>query len=167
MPVSPNLQLFQIFFVIFHRASGLGCNMSKCQLEPIRSSSAQLELATSFIPCQVIQFPVKYLGIPFAVSKLSRSAFQPLVNKVADKQPIWKGNLMNHSGRLELVKSTLTAILIYTYISLGLPAWTLKAIVKLMKAFLWTSSNTVKAGKCLVAWLSFQRSWDLGGLGGP
>jgi hypothetical protein len=99
---------------------------------------------------------VKYLGIPLAVSKLPRSTLQPLVDKVVDKLPIWEGNLMNRSGRLELIKSTLSFILIYTSISMGLLAWTLKEIVKFMKAFLWTCINMVKAGKCLVAWSSIQ-----------
>jgi hypothetical protein len=61
---------------------------------------------------------------------------------------------MNRSGRLELIKSTLSAVPIYTSISLALPVWTLKAILKFMKAFLWTGTDMVKAGKCLVAWLS-------------
>jgi hypothetical protein len=65
---------------------------------------------------------VKYLGIPLAVSKLPRSTLQPLVDKVVDKLPIWEGNLMNRNGRLELIKSTLSFIPIYTSISMGLLA---------------------------------------------
>jgi hypothetical protein len=119
-------------------------------------------MATAFFPCQVIDFSIKYLGIALSTTKLLKSAFQPLVYRVADKLPIWKGNLMNQSGRLELIRTTLSAIPSYTSISVGLPAWTIKTMEKLMKAF-----DTVKAGKCLVAWSSVQRPRHLGGLGIP
>jgi hypothetical protein len=36
---------------------------------------------------------------------------------------------------------------------------------KIMKAFLWTDSDVVEAGKCLVAWPKVQRPLCLGGLG--
>jgi hypothetical protein len=166
-PRSPDLQLLRKIFDIFHGASGLECNMSKCQLAPIRCSSEQVQMVTDFFPCQVVNFLIKYLGIPLSTTKLPKSAFQPLVDKVVDKLRIWKGNLMNRSGRLELIRTTLFDVPIYTSISVGLPAWTIKAIVKLMKASLWTGSDTVKAGKCLVAWSTVQRPRHLGGLGVP
>jgi hypothetical protein len=58
----------------------------------------------------------------------------------------------------------LSAISIYTSISLGLPPWFHKALKKLMTTFLWTGSM-VQAGKCLVAWNRVQHPLHLGGLG--
>jgi hypothetical protein len=37
-------------------ASGLGCNIAKCQLVPFRCDEAQVELATSMFPCQLMEF---------------------------------------------------------------------------------------------------------------
>jgi hypothetical protein len=53
-------------------------------------------------------------------------------------------------GRLTLIKTTLSAIPIYTAISIALPPWFLKALRKLMMAFLWTGMDMVQADKCLV-----------------
>jgi hypothetical protein len=36
-----------------------------------------------------------------------------LVNKVADKLPGWKGKLLNKEGRLALVNSVLSSMVIY------------------------------------------------------
>jgi hypothetical protein len=79
-PRSPDLQLLRKIFDIFHGASGLECNMSKCQLAPIRCSSEQVQMVTDFFPCQVVNFLIKYLGIPLSTTKLPKSAFQPLVD---------------------------------------------------------------------------------------
>jgi hypothetical protein len=61
--------------------------------------------------------------MPLAVSKPPRLALQQLVEKVADKLLIWKGRLLHWSGRLTLIKTTLSAIPIYTLISIALPPW--------------------------------------------
>jgi hypothetical protein len=58
---------------------------------------------------------------------------------------------MHHSGRLTLIKTTLSAVPIYTSINLGLLQWLEKALQKVMKAFLWTGTEEVWNGKCLVA----------------
>jgi hypothetical protein len=50
---------------------------------------------------------------------------------------------MHQSGRLILIKTASVAILVYISISIGLPPWVLKALVKIMKAFLWTGTKDV------------------------
>jgi hypothetical protein len=75
---------------------------------------------------------------------------------MANKLPIWKGNMMNHSGRLTFIKTTLVAVPIYTSISLGLPAWLIKNFEKIMRVFLWIGSDVVRGGKCLIAWAGVQ-----------
>jgi hypothetical protein len=40
----------------------------------------------------------------------------------------------------------------HTPISLKIPLWVQKALVKLMKVFLWSGTESVQNGKCLVAW---------------
>jgi hypothetical protein len=87
------------------------------------------------------------------------------MGQVADRLPSWKRRLLHHSGRLALIKSTLTVIPIYTTISLGFPQWLLKGLQKICKAFLWTRSDLVQNNKCLVAWSRVQRLLHLGGLG--
>jgi hypothetical protein len=72
---------------------------------------------------------------------------------------------MNYSGRLALIKITLIAMIVYTAIYIKLPGWLLRAVEKLSKAFLWTSSDEVWGGKCLLAWGRVKCPLWLGGLG--
>jgi hypothetical protein len=57
---------------------------------------------------------------------------QPLVDKVANRLPAWKGRLLNRSGRLILVQSTLCAIPTHISMALKLAPWAVKAIEKLI-----------------------------------
>jgi hypothetical protein len=86
------------------------------------------QLAVIVFPCQKVDFPNKYLGLPLSTSKLPKSAFQPLANRVANKLLAWKGRILHHSGRLTLIKTMLCAIPVYTSISISLLGWLLKAI---------------------------------------
>jgi hypothetical protein len=100
-----------------------------------------------------------------SVSKLPKSALQLLVDRVADKLSAWRGHLMHQSRRLTPIKTTLCAVPVYTSISLGLPQWLYRALRKVMIMFLWTGSDVVQKGKCLVAWQCIERPLHLGDLG--
>jgi hypothetical protein len=89
---------------------------------------------------------------PLLVTKLPNMVLQPLFDKMANKLLAWNGNHMNSNGRLALVKSTLSVMPIYVSVSLGLLSWVLRAMAKIMKPFLWTSTDIIQGGKCLVVW---------------
>jgi hypothetical protein len=121
-PVAFDISLTSGILELFEGASGLRCNLSKCQIAPIRCDETQVNLATSYFPCAVVEFPIRYLGIPLSVTKLPKTAWQYLIDSVADKLPSWKGGLMHRSGRLTLIKLTLSMVSVHTAISLELPA---------------------------------------------
>jgi hypothetical protein len=119
-PAAQDLQTARGIFTIFEGPSRLGCNLNKCKLAPIRCNEDQLQLVVSLFRCPVADFSLMYLGIPLSIKKLSKSALHPCLDKVADKLlPVWKGQLMNQSGRLTLIKTTLSAVPIYTSISIS------------------------------------------------
>jgi hypothetical protein len=74
----------------------------------------QVTLVTALFLCQLVSFPVKYLGMPLSVSKLPKTAWQPLVDRIVDRLLAWQGQLMHRSGCLTLIKTTLTATPVYT-----------------------------------------------------
>jgi hypothetical protein len=82
---------------------------------------------------------------------LPKTALQPLVDRVAYRHPMWKGSMMNKSDHLALIKSTLSAIPIHTCLILDMPPWFIKALNKIIKAFLWTGTDVMQGGKCVVA----------------
>jgi hypothetical protein len=91
------------------------------------------------------------LGLPISNRKLRRSNLLNWVEKIADRLPSWKANLLNLAGRTTLVNSVLSGIPVYLLIALNVPSWVLKAIDKIRKAFLWKGRKEVNGGSCLVA----------------
>jgi hypothetical protein len=72
---------------------------------------------------------------------------------------------MNRSGRLTLIKTTLSAIPLYTAFNAELPPGLTKSMNKLMKGFVWSGTEVEQRRKCLVSWNNVQRPLVLGGLG--
>jgi hypothetical protein len=89
-PSAPDLQMACCILELFHDASGLGCNMVKCQMVPIRCTDDQVAEATNTFPCQIVAFSVKYLGITFPDGQAVPDT-QHLLDMVVDNLPIWKG----------------------------------------------------------------------------
>jgi hypothetical protein len=87
--------------------------------------------------CQLAPFSVKYLGIPLSTRRLSAVAFEPLVERLADKLPTWRASMMPRAGHLALIRSVLAAIPLHQLIVLGLNKKTLKQVNKILRGFLW------------------------------
>jgi hypothetical protein len=64
-PEQGDLRMATTILLIFEKSSGLGCNLSKCQLLLIHCSDDQVAQAINLFPCQQAAFPIKYLEIPW------------------------------------------------------------------------------------------------------
>lgn len=69
------------------------------------------------------------------------------------------------TGRLSLIKTVLTTIVIYHMLSLDLPPWVFKSITKICHSFFWRGSEEAKGGHCLVSWEQICKPLEYGGLG--
>lgn len=136
----------------FGNTSALNTNLDNCPITPIFGCDAELEEFHSVLPNPIQQFPITNLGVPLSTRALPNSQFLPLVEKVADLLPAWQGHLMKKSGRLTLVKSTLSAMPIYLTMSNKLPPWAIKQIDSTRGNFLWTGTDAAVRGKRTVAW---------------
>jgi hypothetical protein len=62
------------------------------------------------------------------------------------------------------MRTTLSTIQVFMTISIELPQWLIKALVKIMRAFVLCGTDKVQGGKCLVVWHQVQRPLHLGSL---
>ena len=108
-------------------------------------------LIHNLLPCEVLDFPCKYLGLPLTIKTLIKEQVQPIIDRVADQLPGWKADLMTRAGRVIQVQFVLTGILIYVAMATDLPPWAIKAIDKIRRAFLWKGQKEAKGGHCPIA----------------
>jgi hypothetical protein len=91
--------------------------------------------------------------------------FQPLIDKVSNRLPAWKGRFLNKAGRLKLLNTVLSSIPAYFITVFPLKKWVISKIDKIRRGFLWKGAQEVKGGHCLVRWAKVLKSKHLGGLG--
>jgi hypothetical protein len=56
-----------------------------------------MALIQNLLPCEVLDFSCKYLGLPLTIKKLTKEPVQPNIDKVADQLPGWKVDLMTRA----------------------------------------------------------------------
>ena len=148
----------------FSSCSGMHINPSKCQYFTAATCDAtrrHIEHSTGFTAGNI---PFVYLGLPLISSKLTFRHCLPLIMKIRRKIDSWQNICLNHSGRLQLIKSVLFGIHGYWSSNLLLPKAALKKIQSLLIMFLWGgSSDNTKLVK--VSWKDCCFPKDEGGLG--
>ena len=149
---------------LFGNASRLTTNLQKSSVLPIQCAEDDKAFLQEALPCQISEFPCKYLGVPLSPHKITKAQAQPIIDKLADRLPSWKADLLTKAGRMILVQFVLTSMLIYILLALELPPCVLKAIDKIRRGFLWKGRKDAR-GHCLLAWPKVTRPFCLGGLG--
>jgi hypothetical protein len=137
---------------IFGEVLGLCNNVQKSSVYPIRCDDNERAVVQQLLPCELSDFPCRYLGLPLSLKKLTKDQVQPIVDRIANQLQGWKADLLTKPGRKVLIQFVLTGMLIYLAMAIDLPAWALKLIDKLGRGFFWRGCKEVKGGHCQVAW---------------
>jgi hypothetical protein len=150
---------------IFGEASGLEVNYRKTTAILIRGNEAQVEGVRERLNCQIVNFPIRYLGLQLALRPLTRAEWQPLLDAVFTTIPAWQRGLIQRASRLMLIKSIIAARPIHHILVSELPDWLLEEIAKFLRGFFWAGKKKAYGGACLAAWDCISRPTRFGGLG--
>ena len=164
-PSINDIRLTLDFLQLFGEASGLKTKVQKSTVLPIHCTAEHLTTLQTHLPCHISEFPCTYLGVPLWPYKLTKTQVQSIIEKIADRLPGWKTDLLTKAGRSILVQFVLTSMVIYLLLAQDLPTKALEAIDKIRRGFIWKGRKDVKGGHCLIAWTKVTRPPDLGGLG--
>jgi hypothetical protein len=164
-PTESDITVTMDILQLFGDASGLHNNANKPNVYPILCLEDSLLAVQNTLPCKILEFPCRYLGLPLSLHKLTKQQYQPLIDRIANQLPSWKADLMTRVGRKVQVQHVLTSMIIYLAMAIDLPELVLNAIDKIRKGFLWRGRKSASGGHCLVAWGKVCRPLQLGGLG--
>jgi hypothetical protein len=98
---------------LFGTATGLKTNIQKSSVSPTQCSEQDLAVVQTYFPCEIQDFPCKYLGLPLSNKMLTSAQLLLLIERIADQLHGWK------------VQSVLTSVLVYYATALELPPWCL------------------------------------------
>ncbi|CAO2206826.1 unnamed protein product [Urochloa humidicola] len=164
-PVKEEINSVASILDIFGKASGLITNRSKCAVFPIRCDEVNVNEIMEGFSCPIKQFPCTYLGLPLHFRQLHRVEIQPIIDKMANRLPTWKGRFLNRAGRLKLLNTVLTSMPTYFLTAFAPKKWAIKQMDKIRRSFLWKGSEVANGGHCLVRWTKVKRPKRMGGLG--
>ena len=82
----------------------------------------------TFFSCPLVEFPIKYLGIPLHYDNLRKEDIQPLVDKMLKKIAGWRGKLLSYAARVVLIKACLASIPVYLLSFIKFLKWAIRII---------------------------------------
>ncbi|KAL2224841.1 UNVERIFIED_CONTAM: hypothetical protein Sindi_2937900 [Sesamum indicum] len=134
----------------FAEWSGLRLNVQKSHVIISRSAQGWKNKILEAMGFQEGELPMRYLGLPLLSSRLSISDCQPLLLKIDACINGWEGLSLSYAGRIQIIKSVLSALSLYWASAFILPKAVIKQIEKRLRTFLWKGNST--SGYAKVAW---------------
>jgi ribonuclease HI len=159
-----NLIALRDLFTRYALASGQIVNASKSTIYSGSISNARLLHIANSIGFSIGTMPFWYLGVPIFKGKPKRVHLQPIADRIKSKLAAWKASLLSIAGRLQLVKSVVQSMLVYSISVYSWPVSLLKEIEKWLKNFIW-SGDLSQRKLVTVAWKKICKPLSEGGLG--
>ena len=125
------LQVFKDFAGI----SGLKISLEKSTLFLAGICEDRDDILAQF-PFEIGTLPVRYLGLPLLIKRMTSSDYSPLIERVKKRISTWTARHLSLAGRLQLIGSVIYNITNFWMSVYRLPKQCLKEIDQLCSAFL-------------------------------
>jgi hypothetical protein len=148
----------------FEQLSGLKINFHKSELFCFGEAKDDANLYAELFGCGLGCFPISYLGIPVHYRRLTLAEWKIVEERLQKRLSSWKGKLLSLGGRLVLINSVLTNMVLYMISFFQLPKGVLHRLDYFRSRFFWQGDNEKKKYR-LTKWSVVCRPKDQGGLG--
>jgi exonuclease III len=159
-----NLIALKKLFTRYAMVYGQVVNASKSTIYVGSLSQARVHHIALFLGFIIGALPFTYLGVPIFKGKTKSIYLQPIADRIKSKLAAWKASLLSIAGRVQLVKSVIHSMLIYSISIYSWPISLLKDLEKWMKNFIW-SGDLHQKKLVTVAWKKVCKPTSEGGLG--
>ncbi|XP_019438960.1 PREDICTED: uncharacterized protein LOC109344661 [Lupinus angustifolius] len=124
----------------YSEVSGQCVNASKSKFYSTSSSHRKIASTAQVLGFSAGSLPLTYLGGPIFLGKPRRIHLQRIVDKIINKLATWKGVLLSIRGRIELVRSVIQSMLLYSFNIYAWPSSLLKHIENCIRNFVWSGN---------------------------
>jgi hypothetical protein len=103
----------KLLLCVFEELSGLKINYHKSEIFCFGDVRNSENMYSQLFGCQIGSYPFKYLGISMHYKKPNNIDWKALEQRIEKKHSSWKGKLLSISGRLVLINSILTNMVLF------------------------------------------------------
>jgi hypothetical protein len=154
----------KLILLAFEKLSGLKINFHKSELFCFGDAQHEASLYAELFGCGIGQFPISYLGIPIHYRRLTLAEWKQVEERLQKRLMSWKGKLLSLGGRLVLINSVLSNMVLYMISFFQLPKGVLHRLDYFRSRFFWQGDGEKKKYR-LAKWNILCRPKDQGGLG--
>ena len=148
----------------FEQLSGLKINFHKSEVFCFGDAREEAAQYAELFGCGLGQFSLNCLGIPIYFRRLTLAQWKQVEKRLQKRLSSWKGKLLSLGGRLVLINSVLTNMVLYMISFFQLPKGVLDRLDYFRSRFFWQGDNEKKKYR-LAKWDVVCRPKDHGGLG--
>jgi hypothetical protein len=157
-------QNLKLILLAFEQLSGLKINFHKSELFCFGEAQDEANVYASLFGCAQGQFPMWYLGIPIHYRRLSLAEWKIVEERLQKRLSSWKGKLLSLEGRLILINSVLSNMVLHMISFFLLPKGVLHKLDYYRSRFFWQGDSEKKKYR-LAKWSVVCSPKDQGGLG--
>ncbi|XP_019435162.1 PREDICTED: uncharacterized protein LOC109341675 [Lupinus angustifolius] len=135
----------------YAKVSGQCLNLSKCKFFSTQANARKIGKLNSWLGFGSGSLPFNYLGVLVFKGKPKAIHLQPIVDRIINNLAKWKGCCLSIMGRVELVKSIIHNMLVYSFHIYSWPVNLLEKKDCCIRNFIWFGDTMVKK-LVTVAW---------------
>jgi len=132
-----NVRALRAGLVLFEAMTGLKVNFHKSSLVGVNINASWMSEAASVLGCKVGKVPVLYLGLAIGGDPRRLLFWEPVDNRIKSRLSGWHSRFLSFGGRLILLKSVLTALLVYALSFFKTPSSIISSIESSLNKFFW------------------------------
>ena len=121
----------------FAICSGLHINFHKSSLIDINVREDTYVGMASSVFCRFDSLPCSYLGMPLGSNPKRLSTWKPIIENFRRKLSMWRGRMLSLVGRICLIKSVMSSLLVYYMSSFLLLKGVCIILTSIQRRFLW------------------------------
>ncbi|PKU70465.1 Putative ribonuclease H protein [Dendrobium catenatum] len=150
---------------IFEKSSGLKVNPLKSSILFSKNCPLDDDIC-ELLNIKSTSTPLKYLGLPIFLKKLTFADFNPLIKKITSALEGWRAKTLSFGGRTQFLKYTIFNTIAYWIRGSIMPKRCFQVLNKICARFLFSRDTVVKKLR-LIAWKDTCIPKTIGGLGIP